>query len=65
MRAKQEELEGRARTTRRKIRETEEELEGLRKVGGLEGVADEFAQVIREKERVKADIERLQAGVLS
>lgn len=65
LKAKQEELEGRARATRRKMREKEEELERLRKVGGLEGVAEEFAQVTREKERVRADIERLQTGASS
>lgn len=65
LRAKQEELEDRARATRRKIREREEELEGLRKVGGLEGVAEEYAQVIREKERVRAETARLQAELSS
>lgn len=62
LKAKGEEVEGRARAVRRKVREREEALEGYRKIGGMEGVAGEFGEVLAEQARVRGEIERLKAG---
>lgn len=62
LKAKSKVLEQRNAATRRKMREAEETLEKYRKVGGLEGVAREFAEVTGEQERVREEIARLESG---
>ncbi|KAK3696035.1 hypothetical protein LTR37_018177 [Vermiconidia calcicola] len=63
LRTKAEEIETRSRTTKRKVREAEEKLEEYRKAGGgLKGMAMEYAEILKESERVKAEVARLQDG---
>lgn len=62
LKAKGEEVEGKAKVVKRKIREREEALEGYRGVGGMEGVAREYGEVLTEQARVRGEIERLRAG---
>lgn len=59
LKAKTQELEGRSRMVRRKVREAEERLEGYRGVGGMEGMAGDFAAIRAESEKVRGEIERL------
>ena len=60
--AKSDELEGRARKLKRDIREAEERLDGYSKIGGMEGVAREYAEVLAQTERVQAETARLEEG---
>lgn len=62
LKAKAEELNGRAKSMRRKVREAEESLEGYRSVGGMQDVAREYAEVQGEIGRVQGEIERLRSG---
>lgn len=62
LKAKAEELEGKSRAVKRKIREAEERLEGYRNAKGMEGLAREYADVVAESERIKGEIERLEGG---
>lgn len=49
------------RAVRRKAEEAEEVLERYRAGRGMEGVAREYAELLRETERVKVEIARLEA----
>ena len=60
LQTKQQELESESRITKRKVREAEEKLEEYEKAGGMQGMAQEYAEVLKETERVKAEIERLE-----
>lgn len=62
LKMKANELDGSLQATKRKIREAEEKLDGYRSVGGMEGVAREYAEVLAETERVRREIERLRDG---
>jgi len=53
-------VEKETRTVKTKVREAEERLEEYRKAAGIEGMAREYAEILKETERVKAEIERLQ-----
>ena len=44
------------------MREAENKLEEYRKAGGIEGIAHEYAEILTETEKVKAEIERLNEG---
>ncbi|KAK5175221.1 uncharacterized protein LTR77_000358 [Saxophila tyrrhenica] len=63
----QEALKGRAasleketKAVKGKVREAEERLEEYRKARGMEGMAKEYAEILGETERVRAEIERLE-----
>lgn len=62
LQSKVEELEREGTGLKRKLREREEDLEEYRGQGGIEGVAGEYAQVLKEIERVKEDVRRLDRG---
>lgn len=47
---------------KRKVREAEEHLQEYRKAGGMERLAKEYAEILKESERVKLDISRLEEG---
>ncbi|KAK4507101.1 hypothetical protein PRZ48_000835 [Zasmidium cellare] len=64
LKSKVEELEREEKGLRRKVREREEVLEEYRgQGGGIEGLAREYAEVLREAERVRGDVERLEGRV--
>lgn len=50
------------RTVRRKIGEAEEKLAQYRAGRGTEGVASEYAEILREMGKVEGEISRLQSG---
>lgn len=60
LQAKVGELEREGSVLRRKVREKEQVLEEYRGQSGIEGVAGEYAQVLKEIERVKEDVQRLE-----
>ncbi|KAK3651426.1 hypothetical protein LTR56_002437 [Elasticomyces elasticus] len=45
---------------RRKIRDAEEKLDQYRSAKGLQGMAKEYAEIVKESEKVKEDIARLE-----
>ncbi|EMC95218.1 hypothetical protein BAUCODRAFT_25309 [Baudoinia panamericana UAMH 10762] len=47
-------------TVRRQLREAEEKIAKYRQAKGLEGIASEYAEVLKETRRVKEEIERLE-----
>lgn len=57
--AKVNDLQVETRSAKRKMREAEEKLDAYRHAGGMEGLAKEYADVLKESKKVKADIERL------
>jgi myosin heavy subunit len=59
---KAESLEREAMGLRRRVREAEELLGRYRRTEGMEEVAREYVEIVREREKVRADIERLEAG---
>lgn len=54
------ELHAENRSTKRKVREAEERLNEYRKINGMGSMAQEYAEVLKETEKVKADIARLE-----
>ena len=60
--SKRDELEASNKTVKRKVREAEEKLDEYKGVGGMEGVAKEYAEILKESERVTAEIVRLKDG---
>ena len=56
---KLEDLRVESLSVKRKVRECEEKLEEYRSVGGMEGLAWEYAEVLEESERVRGEIERV------
>lgn len=60
LRAKTEEIDQRSRTAKRQIREAEERLDGYSKIGGMDAIAREYAEIMRERQSVEAEIERLE-----
>lgn len=60
LRAKAEELDREDMALKRKTRELEERLEEYRASAAIEGMAREYAQIVRETEKVQADLERLE-----
>lgn len=59
---KMDDLEKEGLALRRKGREAQELLARYRRTEGMEEVAREFAELVREREKVKKDIERLEGG---
>lgn len=62
LKAKSDTLESQKRAVKRQVREAEEKLEEYRKAAGMKGMALEYAEVLRETERVESEIERLNSG---
>lgn len=62
LKSKQENLEAESRRVKRKVRDAEEKLEEYSSASGVKDMAVEYAEILRETEKVKADIERLQVG---
>lgn len=60
LKAKKEELEAETRVLRRKAREAEEKLEQYRRARGMEGMVKEYAEILREVEKVKEEVGRLE-----
>lgn len=60
LREKVEALERESVGLRRKVREAEERLEEYGRERAVEGMAREYAEVLRETERVRGDVERLE-----
>ena len=60
LKAKSEDLDRDVKSTKRKVREAEERLEQYREAGGMLGVAREYAEILKETEKVKAEISRLE-----
>ena len=48
------------KTTKRNIREANDKLEEYKQVGGMESVAQEYADILKESEKVRAEIARLE-----
>lgn len=53
------ELQDKIRTVTRRVREAEETMEKYRKVNGMDSLAQEHGRVLREIDKVQADIVRL------
>ncbi len=62
LQSKREELDARSKATKRKVREAEEKLKEYKGVGGMDSVAKEYAEILKESERVRAEIVRLKDG---
>lgn len=62
LQSKRDELEARNKTMKRKVREAEEKLDEYRVAGGMESVAKEYAEILKESERIKSEIARLKDG---
>ena len=60
MRVTMEEAENESRVMRRKVREAEKQLGKYRQTRGMEGMVSEYAEILRETERVRYEVERLQ-----
>lgn len=60
LRVKDEELAKENRATKKQIREMEEMLEAYKQTPGMDGLADEYAEILKETEKVKAEIARLE-----
>ena len=60
LRTKQDNLEDEGRTVKRKLRDAEDRLERYKKASGIKDMAQEYADILKETEKVKADIARLQ-----
>lgn len=56
------ELQEASRLAKRKVREAEERLEDYEKVQGMSGLAHEYAEVLKETEKVRSEIARLEKG---
>lgn len=62
LRSKSDDLGGESMTLRRRTRELEEYLEEYRKAQAVEGLAEEYAAILRETDQVQADVERLHSA---
>ena len=60
--AKRDGLENESKVTKRRIREAGEKLAEYKKAGGMEKMAEDYAEILKESERVRAEIGRLQDG---
>lgn len=65
MKSKREGLNAKNRSTKWKVRDAEQQLEEYRSAGGMENLAKEYAEILREGEKVKAEIEKLKHGASS
>lgn len=59
--AREEELRREAGAVRRKVRQAREEVDGYEAVRGMRQIADAYAEILREREKVRGDVERLEA----
>lgn len=62
LKQRSEDARNEERQLRRKIDEAEEKLAQYRAGRGLEGMAREYAEILRETEKVKGEIGRLEAN---
>ena len=62
LQSKRDKLVAENAATKRKVREAEEKLEEYRTSGGMEDLAKEYAEVLRESNKVKAELDRLKDG---
>lgn len=60
LRAKLDKVGVERANTQRKVREAEDKLERYQKAGGMVGIAQEYAQIMRETEKIQAEIARLE-----
>jgi hypothetical protein len=60
LKTKAQDLEAEILSTKRKVRDAAEKLEQYEKVRGMEGIVREYAEIIRECERVGAEVGRLE-----
>jgi hypothetical protein len=62
LKTKAETLQTESAGLRMKIRWAEDKLEQYRKARGMEGMAKEYTEIVKESQRVREEIERLEAG---
>jgi len=60
LRTKANEMDAESRVLRRKTREAEEKLAEYRQARGMEQMVKEYAEILRETEKVKDEVERLE-----
>ena len=58
-RSKSNELDGESLNLRRRTRELEDRLDEYRQAQAVEGLADEYAAILKETDQVDAEVERL------
>lgn len=62
LRNKQDDLDAESLSLRRKVREMDERLAAYRQERGMKQMVGEYAELLRETERVEREIERLETG---
>ncbi len=62
LQSKRDKLVAETTATKRKAREAEHKLEEYHKSGGIEALAKEYADILKETDKVKAELERLKDG---
>lgn len=62
LQTKLDELQEANRLAKRKVREAEERLEDYEKVQGMSNLAQEYAEVLKETDKVRSEIARLEKG---
>ena len=56
-------LERDSKKAKRKVREAEGKLDDYRKAGGMKNMAQEYADILKEAEKTRAEIARLERGM--
>jgi hypothetical protein len=62
LQSKRDELVAQNTATKRKVREAEQKLEEYRTSGGMEDLAKEYAEILKGRDKVKAEVGRLKGG---
>lgn len=62
LRNKQEDLDAESLSLKRKVREMDERLAAYRQERGMKQMVGEYAELLRETERVEREIDRLETG---
>ena len=62
LRNKQEALDAESLSLKRKVREMDEKLAAYRQERGMKQMVGEYAELLRETERVEREIDRLETG---
>lgn len=64
LKARSEELAGESRNMKRKIAEAEEKLKEYSKIGGMQGMAEEYAEIMKETEKIQKEVARLEQSAV-
>lgn len=60
--SRRQELDTELKAAKRKVREAEQQLDEYHSAGGMENLAKEYAEIMRETQRVKAEVDSLRYG---